>query len=921
MRGGLTVLFFVMVSFWAGTSGGSETPYLLFDLASDPIPREAISFNDEVVEFQDDFYFVATDGLHGYELWRSDGSARETHMVFDVCSGVCSSMPRSLVVAGDRLFFLAWTIEAGVELWSTDGTGQGTALMGDLMRGPESSLPFFLTGLDDQLLFFTKDEQDDPSLWRSDGTVGGTSVVATFDRSVAGMGGLGDQAVFLLDAGTNLELWSTDGSSSGTTQLPAPGFARSYSVVGVASGKVFFVLRGAPRDQLWSSDGTQNGTRFLLETSDSLYGFEPHAGEMYFLRGGREEIWASDGTSQGTRLWQSLNCRPIDPMVSSGVGLFFGCMDSSGREPWFSDGTASGTRLLADTAPGSDSGLSLFPNVAGGSQGALFTAANPGDPTATATWFSDGTATGTVTLSNAGDDFHFRSRGEFQTTSEGWLLRSDARSHAELFVAALDGNTLKSLGLPNQQASSYPDGYEQLAGGRLFFRSRSAFALWPWVSWTANDIAATPFVADPSAPYPWRVPPTFVSLGGRLYFLQNESFGLGAAGGPGTPMSPPRVSELYSATGELADVRSVGSFPWSSWLIELEGSLYARQLDPCCTGLADFVRLDPVSEQAHEIPGPAPPLAPPSRRNEWLRAQGGVFMPSGTGVWGFSTSRGAFNLIPVAENSDSLAVDSVGTVFVSAESASQGREIWVLPILSSANPLSVRPGPESGVFRAAVDNPDPVRNSSRHYDLLSEESAVSPPDFAMFEDHYYFMGDDGASGVELWATNAGGPPFLVGDLAPGPASSYPQNLLAVGDKLFFRADDGVHGSELWVVSETGTPPVLVADLQSGPGSSMPQQFAEADGRLLFSADDGTRGRELWVSDGTPAGTYAVADIAPGPDSSSPSGFFVEPGRVVFTANDGVHGFEVWAVDLPEPGDIFSSGFEAGDSASWSTTVP
>jgi ELWxxDGT repeat protein len=35
-------------------------------------------------------YFYADDGVHGKELWRSDGSANGTTMVKDICPGPCA---------------------------------------------------------------------------------------------------------------------------------------------------------------------------------------------------------------------------------------------------------------------------------------------------------------------------------------------------------------------------------------------------------------------------------------------------------------------------------------------------------------------------------------------------------------------------------------------------------------------------------------------------------------------------------------------------------------------------------------------------------------------------------------------------------------------------------------------------------------
>ena len=114
---GDTSLFFVTKpsgsDLWSsdGTTGG--TGVLLEDA---PVWQQDTDF----VLIGRRVYFSGNDGIHGEELWRTDGTAASTVMVADLTGDSGGSAPSHLVRTGNRLFFSAVTAGLGRELHVLD---------------------------------------------------------------------------------------------------------------------------------------------------------------------------------------------------------------------------------------------------------------------------------------------------------------------------------------------------------------------------------------------------------------------------------------------------------------------------------------------------------------------------------------------------------------------------------------------------------------------------------------------------------------------------------------------------------------------------------------------------------------------------------------------------------------------------------
>src|SRR5262249_15851302 len=147
------------------------------------------------VTFNNRAYFVVDDGVHGEELWSSDGTDGGTFLLRDINPGSTGSGVRNLTVAGGLLFFTANDGTHGFELWRTDGTPQGTLLVKDIGPGADSSMPGDFAVVNNTLFFAATQSATGRELWRSDGSGANTTLVVDLLRGTAGSEPLGLTAV------------------------------------------------------------------------------------------------------------------------------------------------------------------------------------------------------------------------------------------------------------------------------------------------------------------------------------------------------------------------------------------------------------------------------------------------------------------------------------------------------------------------------------------------------------------------------------------------------------------------------------------------------------------------------------------------------------------------------------------------------
>jgi ELWxxDGT repeat protein len=264
-------------------------------------------------------------------LFMAFGHAANAQYVFreyDINPGG-SSNPKELTLMNGRLYFTATTATNGLELFSTDGLHPAFSLVSDIRPGAMGSEISNLIMLGSSKLIFTADDGNN----------------------------------------TGVEVWQSDGTSSGTSLLKdifAGGVSSTPMNFKSFNGKVYFGAFGSG--------------------------------------GGDLDLWTTDGTTAGTQLLKDINptgsSYPEDFCESNGKLYFSAYTDLQGTELWVTDGTDTGTKMVKDIAAGIMSGYPYNKMAVGGK--ILFEACCGAPPVATMMYESNGTFIGTKFFVKAG---------------------------------------------------------------------------------------------------------------------------------------------------------------------------------------------------------------------------------------------------------------------------------------------------------------------------------------------------------------------------------------------------------------------------------------------------------------------------------------------------------------------------------------
>jgi len=308
-------------------------------------------------------FFVALESATTAGLYATEGTEATTTKVSPAT--IVGASFSSLVAFNGKLFFACDDGVHGKELWTSDGTAAGTGLFTDLYPGATASNPFGLTVMNNKLFLLARTPAGNSKMFVSDGTPGGTLLIRNqasylFDN-LPGFAILNNEVYFKGETTTGL--WKSDGTAQGTVLVKGnitpscPG--GKYAVL---AGKLYFngydnVYGGEP----YVTDGTEAGTYVIkniypdqvnIKYGSGSRGFTVFNNSVYFaaVDGTHgEELYATDGTDAGTFLVKDITPGAIGSMPSQLIvfngSLYISCQQS--KQLWKSNGTEAGTVLVS----------------------------------------------------------------------------------------------------------------------------------------------------------------------------------------------------------------------------------------------------------------------------------------------------------------------------------------------------------------------------------------------------------------------------------------------------------------------------------------------------------------------------------------------------------------------------------------------
>lgn len=323
----------------------------------------------ESTELNGKLIFFADDGVHGKELWASDGTAVGTTLVKDIVEGDQGTMlkhyPKGVFKNfNDTLYFSVSLLDGHDVVWITDGTSEGTMPLEADQILPSSFQVESLLKISNTTYFIANPEgTQDSFVYVNDGM---DTYQLSDDAVTKGSYYLVDfDGIVYYSAG---KLFATDGSLERTEEIVhADGSSfsspRSLTVVG---DRLYFFTEDC---SLWSTNALEKGFVKLVSSSEEScsLSLDEFDGKVLFKRGSLRHPWISDGTTEGTFQLTNAGVTTATSFITYDNKLvFFAASDGnteSGHGLYVSDGSLGNTGIIFGIGKEASSLKSHFDNL------------------------------------------------------------------------------------------------------------------------------------------------------------------------------------------------------------------------------------------------------------------------------------------------------------------------------------------------------------------------------------------------------------------------------------------------------------------------------------------------------------------------------------------------------------------------------
>jgi ELWxxDGT repeat protein len=391
----ILILAFLMIA----NANYAQLPELVADL--NPSTSSDPSF---VIEYNNDVYFSADDGIVGKELRKYDGST--VTLVQDIRTGTGSGAYKESVVYNGELCFPCVTLTGGAEFCTYDGTNV-TVVTVRPGAASSSADRFTQVGSD---LYFTGVNTNGEEVWKFDGA--NVTEVTDLNPGAANSSpnelyAYNSELVFRANDGTNgTEFWAFDGTNVTLHSINPSTNSTPQKFIEYAGDVYFRANDGTVSDELWKYDGANVTLAADINPGPSTSSpneFTIYNGELYFsaytTTAGRE-LFKYDGTNVtlvADLYAGTLSSSPTLLTVYNNELYFQANTPATGLELFKYDGTSA--TLVQDIVVGTGSSSPRNLAVA---DGFLYFVATDNGVVGTELWRYDGTAASLVMDINPG---------------------------------------------------------------------------------------------------------------------------------------------------------------------------------------------------------------------------------------------------------------------------------------------------------------------------------------------------------------------------------------------------------------------------------------------------------------------------------------------------------------------------------------